>query len=1620
MEAAPKLPMISFDLKTCMDNVHFGPQLKKYIAAFYGEDPDSYITEINNLESLRAAAVRPTSDFNGVQLLKKYYCQLHFLKSRFPMEENQDASVQFSWRNNQLDLNYACTDIRYELMVIMYNIGALHSYLGASDSRSNPDGMKMSCTHFQCAAWAFQTVKEKYHQFIMFVSLVELVHFFQQVSLAQAQECILEKSMFDNRKPTIIAKVAVQVYSYYRQSLSILESVNEDYFRDKIYKEWIKFLQFKIAYYKCISLLFHGQQAEEQQKMGERVAYYQAACEQLEEAKKCASNLKNQHQQQEVNEALAFTTDVVEGKRKAAKNENEFIYHESVPDKDQLVEVKGASLVKGIPFSINDAEVSGTDIFSRLVPMEAHEAASLYSEKKAQILRQIGELIDSKDQSLAEFMSSMQLDLLTKMHQATGIPQDLIDRAAALAAKPNAVQDLINSMGKLSNIYQDVEASLNEIDELLKGEEAAEASYQEKIGKRPPSILATDLTREAAKYREAHTKANDSNQTLHRAMTAHVANLKVLQRPLKELQHNLPFVELPNPNIDEKSLKDLESLVAKVEEMRNQRAMLWAQLREAVHNDDITSSLVTKQPNQSLEQLFQQELQKHQQLITLIEQNTAAQENIKKALVDSYAQAVNSRRYIQDILQRRSTTISSLLASSDSYDDLLSKANKGIEFYTKLETNVTKLLQRIKSTCKVQQEERDQVLGTSEVPKVEDTSTTAATAAAAAAAASATAAAAPKLKDYLESRKRNPAVNNYPDPNIHYPQVAGNYGVNVEYPPGVRPTPVGSDYTDLPKNISKDPQNYVPYNYNYSQVGNTATQYSDEDIVKKMNSLLTDQKNVQPQNYLQYSYNNYVPQNYSTIYQSTQNFNSSNQADMNSSKAYTTTTNSYESSQTSVTAGYVQYPDSHVQNPAALGVPANYQYQSIPPQSNTSTAEHHNVNVYYPQGYAPNQSASNSASDHYVDGQVKYHSVEYSSSVQPNISNYKSNNFYSSPIPNMASTNSMDSNGKMENANNYTYPSTSVNSNSISSLPDNSYLYNQVNSVSSTLNFYPANSYSNISQVYPSSSDTQQYLQASQFSATLQSNTNATYTSSTSLHANQGQASMYSSNHSNYDAMGQPVSPYYPSTSVVGQPTSSYMSSQSYNQMYTGVNANLPTQTQQGNMTVQGEYSANYGYQNYYPTGTYNAPASTTATVQNTQTQPAKSSNVDLLSGLDFNIAHAPLVPQQNVVPQTKESEAQPSKQESAQTKPPEAANPAPEQKVQVKRTSFNLLPSKSLNNKDVKNLFNQEWDKYEKFVETLSIKTLSGPTNLDIKWKEIQDQQDCDSQRKIISVARCYPMKNRFPDILPYDHTRVELCDSKDDYINASFIKDISPYAPPFIVTQIPLASTIGDFWTMIREQQVELILCLQNDAEIGSEIYWPKEKGQSLNILNMVITLQSIITKTHWIERLISVNLPEKRESRVVLHLQFTSWPGSLFPTTSDPFVSYILEAISMYQQQKSNTHPVVVHCSSGIGRSGLICILTAAIFDVTNNANSMPDLTALAIKVSNYRKNVLRDREHLKFAYECFLAYIRQVLSEDKMRKKLNEFEPKEEVQPISIIPEANIDPLSTLDPFWASKK
>lgn len=800
MEAVPKLPLINFELKVSPENTHFGPKLKQYIAEAYREDPDSYSNEIHQLESLRSAAVRPTTDSAGLFAMTRYFCQLRAIQSRFPMVKGQPVAVTFTWKDLYANMNCPLADIRFEMACIMYNIGALLTQLGASEPRTSADSLKAACTHYQNAAWAFQYLREQYPQPPGVDICPEIIKLLQEMCFAQAQECILEKSIQDTRKPSVVGAVATQVLFFYKNSLLLLgpstgvDNVHE-VIGTKLYNYWYRFLSFKASYIGCIVCLYQGMHAEEQQKMGERVAFYQQAVEKLGEARKLAKYIEPT---QVTTEALTFTNDVVEGKRKAAKNENEFIYHEEVPDKDLLLDMKPVCLVKALAINFSDPEVSGPDIFSRLVPMGAHEASSLYSEEKAKLLRSIVTKAEEKNTELTEFLSSLQLDQLNVLDSDQKIPQEIVDRCASMNAKVEIIQTLVESMNNLAEIISDVEHSLAEVKTFIQEETLKEKDYQKLMGPRPPSIVQTELSREYHKYQEAHTRTNESNQVLHKAMTLHISNLKLLAQPLDVLMAKIPSIDNIE-GLDRDTMKDMRRMLGKVREMQSQRDSLVQQLREAVTSDDITSQLLARGTTEPLDEIFKKELEKHKPTVKIIEQNLVAQENIINKLTSLYAAYGESRRLLTETLRKREALINALITSYDAYQELLAKSQKGQEFYKKLLQNVNQLLTRVRSTCQVQQEERAQMLanqGTKAstptpaqqavVSKTPDITP-----------AMPSSGGGRKLKDYLPYMK-NRTMSRSATPQAQIDQIpSDSYYPESIYPTSVRPAPVGSEATDV-------------------------------------------------------------------------------------------------------------------------------------------------------------------------------------------------------------------------------------------------------------------------------------------------------------------------------------------------------------------------------------------------------------------------------------------------------------------------------------------------------------------------------------------------------------------------------------------------------------------------------------------------------------------------------------------------------------------------------------------------------------------------------------------------------------------------------------------------------
>ncbi|KAH8234823.1 hypothetical protein KR032_003741 [Drosophila birchii] len=828
MEAVPRLHMLWFALKSSPEGTSFAA-LKKYIAEFYHEDPEAYSKEVHALETLRNQAMRTTKD--GAPVMKRYYCQLHALQNRFPQLVDRGIFT-FTWKDLYHSTVHEVSDLRFERAAVLFNIAASHTQSGASVTRGDVDGMKMACTHFQAAAWAYGELRERYANVNSGGDFMtqELLVFQQQVCFAQAQECILEKSLIDNRKPHIVAKVTAQIVVYYGAALAALLTGGDEgpvaqVIDSSVYKLWKKYVRFKINYLNCILYLYQGQHSEEKRQMGERVTLYQASWDKLEDARKESKGLPDQR---EINESLSFTADVVEAKRKNAKNENEFIYHEAVPELSTIAAVQGANLVNGIGFQVTDEEHSGPDIFARLVPMKAHEASSLYSEEKAKLLRKYGALLEEKDTQLEAYMSSLTLENLNiNEEQANKLPQGIVDRCASLNANKTAISDLVEAMSQLAEITADVETNLADISHMLEAESKAELEFQSASGvQRTPNAHITELTREYQKYSEAHARAGESNNTLRKAMSLHVNNLKILARPLPEIQQLMPKLssELNTTEI----FRDVKLIVNKVNEMKAQRAQFHADLRIAINEDDITAKVIAHGGQEGLQALFATELGKHDKLTQLLDQNMVAQANILQALTENYAKAAPVLKTLQDVKQKREHFYSSLAASYDVYEDLLAKSAKGLEFYKKLAGNVQKLLTRFRSARDVQSEERQQRMQSVK---------------AAAAAASVTpstiskplpdatinsSSSTPKLRDYLKAKAAMADAS------------------NPGYVPTVRPVPVGSEnptqaacsYATAP------PPNEPPPPYSLTQ-----QQYFDPNAAGYTNPMYQQQQHVAPPAY---------------------------------------------------------------------------------------------------------------------------------------------------------------------------------------------------------------------------------------------------------------------------------------------------------------------------------------------------------------------------------------------------------------------------------------------------------------------------------------------------------------------------------------------------------------------------------------------------------------------------------------------------------------------------------------------------------------------------------------------------------------------------------------------------
>ncbi|XP_050964087.1 tyrosine-protein phosphatase non-receptor type 12 isoform X3 [Labeo rohita] len=184
---------------------------------------------------------------------------------------------------------------------------------------------------------------------------------------------------------------------------------------------------------------------------------------------------------------------------------------------------------------------------------------------------------------------------------------------------------------------------------------------------------------------------------------------------------------------------------------------------------------------------------------------------------------------------------------------------------------------------------------------------------------------------------------------------------------------------------------------------------------------------------------------------------------------------------------------------------------------------------------------------------------------------------------------------------------------------------------------------------------------------------------------------------------------------------------------------------------------------------------------------------------------------------------------------------------------------------------------------------------------------------------------KNRYKDILPFDHSRVKVTlktsNQDTDYINANFIKGIGgPEA--YIATQGPLPNTVLDFWRMIWEYKVAVIVMACREFEMGRkkcERYFPLFGDEPLTFGPFRISCDSEQPRTDYFIRTLSVEFDH--ETRRVTQFHYVNWPDHDVPSSFDS----ILDMIALMREyQEHDDVPICVHCSAGCGRTGAICAI------------------------------------------------------------------------------------------------
>ncbi|KAM9838594.1 programmed cell death 6-interacting protein [Aulostomus maculatus] len=685
--------------------------LSKFVTASYpaAEEQAEYIRAVEELNKLRRNALgRPLDKHeSSLEILLRYYDQLCAVEPKFPFCENQ-LCLAFTWKDafdkgslfgGSVKLTLA--SLGYEKTCVLFNAAALASQIASEQNLDNDEGLRAAAKYYQLACGAFGHIKDTVLSALnreptMDIS-PETVGTLNLIMQAQAQEVFFLKATTDRMKDAVIAKLANQAADFYGDAFKQCQ------YKDNLPKEVLPVLAAKHCIMQANAELHQSILAKQKKRFGEEIARLQHAAELVKTvASRYDEYVSVKDLSDKINRALT-----------AAKKDNDFIYHDRVPEVKDLEHIGKATLVKATAITPPLSQ-KFTDLFEKMVPMAVQQSMSTYNQRKTETVNRLVGTMREATNLCNGVLASLNLPAALEDLSGDKIPQSIADKSRSIVQQGglHSIEQLVKDLPELLTRNREI---LDESLKMLDDEETTDNELRSKFSQRwnrtPSGDLYKSLRAEGTNFRNILDKAVQADQVVKDHYNTHCEMIALLCKPENELSAALPSANPTKTLQGSEVVNVLRSQLAQLDEVKKERETLEGEIKAVTFDMSTTFLSALAQDGAINEEHLS--LSQLDQLYGAYNQRVQASLRTQEELlgqVQTSHQEFSGLKQSNAEANQREEVLKKLASAHDSYVEISNNLREGTKFYNDLTEILLKFQNKCSDIVFARKTERDELL----------------------------------------------------------------------------------------------------------------------------------------------------------------------------------------------------------------------------------------------------------------------------------------------------------------------------------------------------------------------------------------------------------------------------------------------------------------------------------------------------------------------------------------------------------------------------------------------------------------------------------------------------------------------------------------------------------------------------------------------------------------------------------------------------------------------------------------------------------------------------------------------------------------------------------------------